>query len=293
MKKYIVILLLVQFKLIYSQQVNLINEDFNSGLPANWTHCSTNWGSSPVWAVDSGALKEASGWYFVATSNWITLPAVDLTLVSNPFLEFDLAMAIIDTNIQLSVWWTTDTTCNTVWDTINNQWLLDSAWNLLSSYGSSTSGAANTISTDTSVNNNWTPLSTDYQTISLDLSQFANDSNIRFSLGSDYLNWMASGVWYVDNVRIFGNSSTGISKQSEPSSFQLFPNPTNGIIHFIPGNHIKNATLKITDITGEILIKKVIDPDIEEIDLSSYDSGIYFVHYIYDKRASIKKLIIQ
>ena len=203
MRKYMVILLLLQFKLIYSQQVNLINEDFNSGLPDNWTHCSTNWGSSPVWAVDSGALKEASGWYFVATSNLIKLPPVDLTLISNPFLEFELAMAITDTNIQLSVWWTTDTTCNTTWDTINNQWLFDSAWNLISSYGSSTSGAANTISTDTSVNNNWTSLSTDYQTISIDLSQFANDSNIRFSLGADYLNWMASGVWYVDNVRIF------------------------------------------------------------------------------------------
>ena len=204
MKRYIVVLLLVQFKLIYSQQVNLINEDFNSGLPANWTHCSTNWGTSPVWAVDSGALKEASGWYFVATSNMFTLPAVDLTLISNPFLEFDLAMAIIDTNIQLSVWWTNDTTCNQVWDTINNQWLLDSSWTLLSSYGSSTSGAANIISTDTSFNNNWTPLSTDYQTISIDLMPFTNDSNIRFSFGSDYLNYMASGVWYLDDVKVSG-----------------------------------------------------------------------------------------
>jgi len=206
MKNYIVISMLFLFNFTYSQQVDLINEDFNSGIPTNWTHCSSNWGTSPVWAVDSGALKEASGWYFVATSNMFTLPAVDLTLISNPFLEFDLAMAITDTNIQLSVWWTSDTTCNKVWDTINNQWLLDSSWTLLSSYGSSTSGAVNIISTDISINNNWKPLSTDYQTISIDLSQFANDSNIRFGLSSDYLNYGASGVWYLDNVKIFGTT---------------------------------------------------------------------------------------
>jgi len=50
--------------------------------------------------------------------------------------------------------------------------------------------------------------------------------------------------------------------------------------------------LKITAITGAILLEKLIDSAIEEIDLSSYNAGIYFVHYIYDKRTSIKKLII-
>ena len=220
MKTYYVLPMLFLFNFTYSQQVDLINENFDSGIPANWTHCSTNWGTSPVWAVDSGALKEASGWYFVATSNMFTLPAVDLTLISNPFLEFDLAMAITDTNIQLSVWWTNDTTCNKVWDTINNQWLLDSSWTLLSSYGSSTSGAANIISTDTSFNNNWTPLSTDYQMISIDLSPFANDSNIRFGLSSDYLNYGASGVWYVDNVKVSG-ISVGQTSQIDCSKLSV------------------------------------------------------------------------
>ena len=220
MKTYYLLPILLMFNLAYSQQVDLINENFDNGIPTNWTHCSTNWGTSPVWAVDSGALKEASGWYFVATSNMFTLPAVDLTLISNPILEFDLAMAITDTNIQLSVWWTNDTTCNQIWDTINNQWLLDSSWTLISTYGSSTSGASNVIPVSTALNNNWTPLSTDYQTISIDLTQFANESNIRFSFGSDYLNYGASGVWSLDNIKIFG-TAVGQTSQIDCSLLEL------------------------------------------------------------------------
>ena len=293
MKKLILFLLFLQFKTIYSQQVNLIDENFNNGLPDSWTHCSANMGKSQVWQVDSGVLKEASGWYYVPTSNLIKLPPLDLTLISNPFLEFDLAMAIKDTNIQLSVWWTSDTTCNTVWDTINNHWLLDSTWNLVTSYGSFLSGAENTISTDTSGNKNWIPLSSDYQTISVDISQFSNDPNISFSFSSDFLNWKADGVWYIDNVKIFGNSTTSISEQSKTYSFELFPNPSNGIFHFVPNKSIKNGTLIISSITGEILWEKAIDSSSEEINLSSYNSGIYFVHYIYEKRISVKKLILQ
>lgn len=293
MKKYIVILLLFQFNFAYSQQINLINENFDGGLPTNWTHCSSNWGNIQQWTANSGAMKEATGPYFGPVSNLILPPFVDLTSVSDPFLEFDIAMAITDSNILLSVWWTIDSTCVFEYDTINNQWMLDSNWNFLSSYGPSNSGATNTISTDSSLNNNWTPLSTDYQTISIDLSQFENQSNIKFVFNSEYLNAWASGVCYIDNVSVFGNSITSISEHSESSSFQLFPNPTKGVVRIVPGNHVDNGTLIITSITGKILWEKVIDSATEEIDFSSYNSGIYFVHYIYNKRMSVQKLIIQ
>jgi hypothetical protein len=292
MKKHIVILLLLQFNLIYSQHVNLIDEDFNSGLPDSWTHCSANVGTSPVWLVDSGALKHASGWYYVQTSNLIKLPPVDLTRIANPFLEFDLAMAIIDTNIQLSVWQTSDTTCNTIY-TNDEYWLLDSAWNFVTSYGSLESGAENAIATDTSTNKNWAPLETDYQTVSVDLSQFSNASSISFSFSADFLNHSADGVWYIDNLRIFGNPTTGVSEPSKLSSFELFPNPSNGIFQFVPKEPIQNSTLIITSITGDIIWEKVIHSASVEIDLSNSNSGIYFVTHLHESKISVQKLILQ
>jgi hypothetical protein len=282
MKKYLVFPMLFVLNLAYAQQVDLINENFDDGLPVSWKNCSTNWGNFPSWTADSGVLKESSGHYFVGVLNAIQLPAVDLRLVSTPFLEFDLAMAEIDTNIQLSVWYTTDTTCTRGWDTITERYVMD-GWTLLSSYGT----------TAKAVDKKWTPQSTDYQTITIDLTPFTNDSNIRFCLASDYNNYFANGVWYLDNVTVFGNSTSGIFEPSESASFELFPNPSHGVVHFVPSKHIENATLKIIDITGSLVLMKKIDSLINEIDVLTYGSGIYFVHYIYENNTAIKKLIIQ
>ena len=290
MKKYIVILLLFHFSFSHAQQVDLVNEIFDDSLTSDWVHFSGWAASSPQWAVDSGALKNVSGPFFGPTSDWVFLPAIDFTSVSDPFLEFDLAMAVIDTNIQFSVLYSRDSTFNLLWD--GSAWIADSSWHLISTYGSSTSGAANIISVDTTSDTGWKPLITDYQTISVNLSELKDDSNVRIIFGSDCKNYWATGIWYIDNVKIFGNTSTRIFEHSESSSFQLFPNPTNAVVRFIPSKYTKNATLKITAITGAILLEKLIDSAIEEIDLSSYNAGIYFVHYIYDKRTSIKKLII-
>ena len=51
--------LLINFT--YSQQDDLINETFGNGIPADWTHYSTNWDVYPQCAVFfSAALKETS-----------------------------------------------------------------------------------------------------------------------------------------------------------------------------------------------------------------------------------------
>ncbi len=278
MKKHIVIPMLLIINLSYSQQVELINENFNSGLPVSWTHNSTNWGSSPIWAVNSGAIKEASGPYFGPVSNWLQLPTVDLTTVTAPFLEFDLAMAVVDTSIQFSVSYTTN----------------NSTWNSLSTYGNLTSGASNIVTVDSASNNNWTPTISDYQRISIDLSQFTNESSIRFRFGSEYMYVYSYGVWYLDSVIVFGNNiNVGVLNHSESSLLQLFPNPANSLVRIVPAKHVKNATLKITDFTGSIVLEKLTSLAIEEIDISNYNTGIYLVHYIVSGQKSIvKKLIV-
>lgn len=262
--------MLFLFNFAHSQQVYLINEDFNNGFPSNWTHYYSSWGGEQ-WAIDSGALRENSGPYFVPTKLWVHLPVVDLTTASFPFLEFDFAMAVTDPNIQFSVFYT-----------------IDSIWHPLLTY----TDTSTSIPIHTSIDGNWKPLITDYQTISIDLAQFGNESNIRFGFVYDYLNAWASGVWYIDNVKIFDSSPVGIVEHSESFSFQLSPNPTTGIIRFIPNSPIKNATLKITNATGLILHEKVIDSDTENIDLSGYPSGIYFVNCIHSNRTFTRQIIV-
>ena len=267
--------MLLLFNFNYSQQDDLINETFDDGIPADWTHYSTNWGDYPQWVVFSETIKEASGPYFGPVSNWIQLPTVDLTETTEPVLTFDLAMAVVDTTIRFSVWYTTN-----------------SVWNPLTTYGAFNSNASNIIDVESADDNNWTPLSSDYQTISIDLSPFSDESNIRFSLCSDYVNSWSYGVWYIDNVRLFDNTETGILNHPEHASFQLFPNPTNSVVHLIPSGKSKDALWKITDSKGNVILDKSSNSNVMPLDVSNYSSGIYLVQCISEENTIIKQLII-
>jgi len=287
-KKQLSVLLLFQFFLVNSQ-INLLDESFDDGIPAGWTHCSSNWGESPQWLAEYGALKEVSGPYFGPVSNLIILPEIDITSISDPTLEFDLAMAVGDTNVVLSIWWTVDSTCAFYYS--NNQWTIDSSWNSFSSYGSVNSGSKHIILTDTFVNNSWTPLNNSFQTISLDLSEFKNQPGIKFAFNFEYLNYMASGACVIDNVKIFGNSITHIHHPSELSSFFLYPNPASGLVNFTKKSDFKTGTLRITNLTGKTLLEKLIDSKTDNIDISTYKPGTYLVYLTsFDNAISVQKL---
>lgn len=282
MKYFAVLFMLSVFNYTYAQQTFLVNENFNNGMPTTWNHCSGNWGTSQTWSEDGGAIRESSGPYFGGVWNAVQLPALDLTEVSDAYLEFDLAMAVIDSSIQFSVWWTTDTLCNLVWDTIINQYVFDSTWNLHSRYDSSS------VATDI----NWTPQSSDYQKISIDLSPFSNETDIRFALVSEYMNAHAYGVWYLDNVQVFGNSNSAIGEYAEAPLFAVFPNPANQVIQVVPRTSSKNALVKIIDLSGSEMLALDMTSGNQQIDVSGFAAGIYFVCYFSEKGKSVQKLII-
>lgn len=270
MKKIIIVLILALSGIVHAQQVNVLFEDFNNGFPKDWTHYSALWGGERFAVVDS-ALKEASGGFFVPATRSIELPMVDLTTVSSPFLEFEMAIAKTNPHIQFSVQYTTD-----------------SIWHSLISFTDTTAP----IPVHTSWDNSWAPIPTDYQTISIDLTPVANDSNVRLSFVYGYLNAHGSGVWFIDDVRIFGNATIGIPEVVEPLSFDLFPNPASGIVSISHSSGLKNSMLKITSITGELILEKNLASAAEELDISYYPAGIYLVHYTQGNQTVSRKLIV-
>lgn len=280
MKYYIILIFL--FACRFSKaQADLLNENFDAGLPSGWSHCSGNWEATPQWAIDSGALRESSGPYFGGVLNGIQLPPVDLTAITDPYLGFDLALAVIDTNVQFSVWFTTDSVCSPVWDTINNRYILD-GWQLLSTHDT----------TAVAANSSWRPATADYDSISINLSSVSNAAAIHFCLVSDYMNVSADGVWFVDNVRIYSNTGTRISESAETSSFQIFPNPADRMVRFVPVRQIKNATLRITDITGRTVFQQSPVSSIVDIDVSEYNPGIYLFHCIRHESADVERFLV-
>jgi len=136
---------------------------------------------------------------------------------------------------------------------------------------------------------------------------FIADSNYKFvSLGNffDNLNMdttacnypYAFGYYYVDKICVSTDSMlcnviSGINEYSEKSVSTLYPNPTTGQV-FIKLSHSKNITLKVTDKYGQLILTKTNFKE-NEIDLSGFSDGLYFIEILSDGKTSIDKIMIR
>ncbi|MCH2224102.1 MAG: T9SS type A sorting domain-containing protein [Crocinitomicaceae bacterium] len=85
---------------------------------------------------------------------------------------------------------------------------------------------------------------------------------------------------YIDSY-IIENSLSVLDKNQE---IGVFPNPTNGIVHF---KSILTSKARITNIEGQELL--LVNSGIDELDLSNFPSGIYLIHY----KNGVERLIKQ
>ncbi len=74
----------------------------------------------------------------------------------------------------------------------------------------------------------------------------------------------------------YGSQSTGVnSVSSHENSFSVYPNPTNNKVYINNPSH-ESFTVHIFDVTGKELQHQNCSQSINEIDLTDYNSGIYF-----------------
>jgi subtilisin-like proprotein convertase family protein len=95
-------------------------------------------------------------------------------------------------------------------------------------------------------------------------------------------------------LEICTNSSVGVQTYFANNSFNLFPNPTNGIINISKTGKVgEKYTLKITNSIGQLLISQTVSPNTDyKIDLSNQSSGLYFVTLVSDHSSETQKVTI-
>jgi len=74
----------------------------------------------------------------------------------------------------------------------------------------------------------------------------------------------------------------------------IFPNPTDGKIKFEFGDdnpEPKGQQIKVSDLTGKIIIERPVIQQDETIDLSAFESGIYFINIQTDKKIITSKIL--
>ena len=90
------------------------------------------------------------------------------------------------------------------------------------------------------------------------------------------------------NMNCDGSVGTGLNNY-QLENLNIYPNPTLGKLNIVSADKIN--TLSITNIIGkELLFAK--DFSANTIDLSSYESGVYFINISTDKGTHIEKIIL-
>ena len=141
---------------------------------------------------------------------------------------------------------------------------------------------------------NFVPTATQWRTESINLDAYAGEPNVMLA----FENWAGWGQWlYVDNILLSespGGDVTGL-EELEALSFEVFPNPNQGVFNISLPSSVENSQLTITNALGQIVYNttNLNKEEYINLDLSRYDKGLYFVRLIQDDQSSIKRMIIK
>jgi hypothetical protein len=93
------------------------------------------------------------------------------------------------------------------------------------------------------------------------------------------------GAYYFDQG-VF----TAMNEDNFDENILVYPNPAQNVIKLSNMNGAEN--LAIYNLTGKIILTRTVDVDLTDIDISAFDSGVYFIK-IYTKNESVitKKII--
>ena len=96
------------------------------------------------------------------------------------------------------------------------------------------------------------------------------------------------------NVNVTVNACTGINEVTA-SLISVYPNPNNGIVNItLTAALAQNSTLEIYDALGKLLVKQVLTNELNAVNMSNLDNGIYVFKVLNNNNTvKIGKLIKQ
>jgi hypothetical protein len=90
-------------------------------------------------------------------------------------------------------------------------------------------------------------------------------------------------------ITVTQSSLVGISSSTLAEAYSLYPNPTQTIVRIA---NVANAYIEIYDACGKIILSLKSDTDIEQINVSDFNLGIYVVRITKNNYTVMKKLIV-
>ena len=94
------------------------------------------------------------------------------------------------------------------------------------------------------------------------------------------------------NHTITSNENTEISDEIE-SVFKLYPNPNNGLFTLVNNSNYESGfVVEVINVLGKSVLRKEYNQfDSEQIDISDYNNGFYFIQISSGNYREVKKVI--
>ena len=230
--------------------------------------------SSKVYAT------KLSGNYPDKTKSYLISKCYDLTAISNPKIEFDMAFDLEPDFDLLFVQTSNDG--GTIWNNLGTGVVPN--W-----YNSAK--LPNTVDCQNCIGGQWTGKDATIKHYSYDLLQNSN-TILRFVMLSDDAS-NADGV-IIDNFQISGNA-LAINK-NDFEVFAIYPNPSNGSVSISLSSNV-DVKVTLNEISGRLIFNETFKNDNltfkKEINFNNLSKGIYLINVESDGKIGSKKLIIE
>lgn len=100
----------------------------------------------------------------------------------------------------------------------------------------------------------------------------------------------SNGCWTFAHKTIIVKECTGLHDLNKELNFKVYPNPTSDKL-YIETDNLSLNSITLIDLLGEIIPIKVSNSKIQEIDLSNYSNGMYFIKVKSQNESSTIKII--
>ena len=131
----------------------------------------------------------------------------------------------------------------------------------------------------------------------IDLSKIGvvsgSDIKFRFEMGTDGCN--GNDGWYLDEIYVYNceNSALAVENSGVKNGFQVFPNPTGGLLTIQNNNQAKLNNVQVYSLTGQLVKSFRLDHNAKNatIDLSTFAKGTYIVKVNSETESTSVKVI--
>jgi hypothetical protein len=132
----------------------------------------------------------------------------------------------------------------------------------------------------------WTTCPVDFSKVDFTANE-AVEFRVYFWRESESISGLHSRWLEIDNIRLYGaNETTSVKSMNNDEICQIYPNPAQSVI-FMSG--INNYEISVYDISGKVLMSKIVDN--HPVDISGLSKGIYFVRIIDNNKTVVRRFI--